>query len=298
MPHAFGDDERVAAKSHGDVVVPTGKATALVAVEPEFSLQALHDEADELLLCRTARYGDEEVVGRLRLALAPLNEKPEGLLLALGYKAARWSLAGAAALSLMACGGETELAALLTPDAVRPRALTTSPSPGPTASSAAISPWGTWTTDPQRATYRLMSRGLHLEVTVSLFAPEYMQPLSAWCPPPPETAQWPRRRTRSSPTSTAAKWMDLCRSLELRPREGRPEVASGRQHGTEFELRDTGSVLFPGLRLSEPLLPPVSCCCRNERWRCRAPCRARSNCEIDPRALTRQAGIRPRRDCR
>ncbi|WP_395854275.1 hypothetical protein [Cystobacter fuscus] len=94
MPHAFGDDERVAAKSHGDVVVPTGKATALVVVEPEFSLQvlidalgspALHDEADELLLGRTARYGDEEVVGWLRLALAPLNEKPEGLLLALGH---------------------------------------------------------------------------------------------------------------------------------------------------------------------------------------------------------------------
>lgn len=40
-------------------------------------------------------------------------------------KAARLSLAGAATLSLMACGGETELAALLTSDAVRPREITT-----------------------------------------------------------------------------------------------------------------------------------------------------------------------------
>jgi hypothetical protein len=41
-------------------------------------------------------------------------------------KAARWSLAGAAALSLAACGGETELATVLTPEDVRPRELTTS----------------------------------------------------------------------------------------------------------------------------------------------------------------------------
>jgi hypothetical protein len=43
MPHAFGDDERVAAKGDGDVVVPARKATALVVVEPELSLQILVD---------------------------------------------------------------------------------------------------------------------------------------------------------------------------------------------------------------------------------------------------------------
>jgi hypothetical protein len=94
MPHAFGDDERVAAKGDGDVVVPTRKATALVVVEPELSLQvlvdalgspALHDEADELLPGDAARHAHEEVVGRLWLALAPLDEKLEGLLLALGH---------------------------------------------------------------------------------------------------------------------------------------------------------------------------------------------------------------------
>ena len=37
MPHAFGDDERVAAKGYGDVVVQTRKATALVVVELELS---------------------------------------------------------------------------------------------------------------------------------------------------------------------------------------------------------------------------------------------------------------------
>jgi hypothetical protein len=74
MPHAFSGDERVAAKGDGDVVVPARKAAALVVVEPELSLQvlvnalgspALHDEANELLLCRTARHAHEEVVGRL-----------------------------------------------------------------------------------------------------------------------------------------------------------------------------------------------------------------------------------------
>src|SRR4051794_4158428 len=94
MPHAFGDDERVAAKGYRDVVVPTRKATALVVVDPELSLQvlvdalgspALHDEADELLPGDAVRHGDEEVVGRLWRALAPLDEKPEGLLLALGH---------------------------------------------------------------------------------------------------------------------------------------------------------------------------------------------------------------------
>jgi hypothetical protein len=58
-PHAFGDDERVTAKRYRDVMVSTRKATALVVIEPELSLQvlvntlgspALHDEANELLM--------------------------------------------------------------------------------------------------------------------------------------------------------------------------------------------------------------------------------------------------------
>lgn len=59
-------------------------------------------------------------------------------------KAARLSLAGAAALSLMACGGETELAAVLTPDAVRPRELTTSLS-GAAEKPSAVQTSGTGT---------------------------------------------------------------------------------------------------------------------------------------------------------
>lgn len=65
-----------------------------------------------------------------------------------------------------------------------------------------------------------------------------------------------RMRVNQRARRRRAEWLDLCRRLELRPREGRPEVASGRQHGAELELREPGSVLFLGLRLSEPLLPP------------------------------------------
>jgi hypothetical protein len=50
--------------------------------------------------------------------------------------------------------------------------------------------------------------------------------------------------------------MNLCRRLELSPREGMPEVASGRQYGAELELRDTGSALWLRVRLPQPLLPP------------------------------------------
>ncbi len=36
-PHAFSDDERVAAEGNGDVVVPAGEAPAFEVVEPELS---------------------------------------------------------------------------------------------------------------------------------------------------------------------------------------------------------------------------------------------------------------------
>ena len=58
MPHALGDEERVAAQSDGDVVVPALEAAAFVVVEAEFALQvlvaafdapALHGDADEFL---------------------------------------------------------------------------------------------------------------------------------------------------------------------------------------------------------------------------------------------------------
>jgi hypothetical protein len=65
-----------------------------------------------------------------------------------------------------------------------------------------------------------------------------------------------RMRVKQHARRRRVEWLDLCRRLELSPREERPEVASGRQHGAELELRDTGSVLFLGLRLSESLLPP------------------------------------------
>ena len=58
MPRTFGDDERVAAQDDGDVVMPTGEASALEVVEAELAFEvlvsafgspALHDDADELL---------------------------------------------------------------------------------------------------------------------------------------------------------------------------------------------------------------------------------------------------------
>ena len=57
MPHTFSDDERVAAKDDGDVVMPTGEPPAFVVIETELAFQilicplgspALHDKADEL----------------------------------------------------------------------------------------------------------------------------------------------------------------------------------------------------------------------------------------------------------
>src|SRR5678815_4013560 len=55
-PHTFSDDERVAAKYDGDVVVPSLKSAAFIVVEAEPALQilvgafgspALHDEPHE-----------------------------------------------------------------------------------------------------------------------------------------------------------------------------------------------------------------------------------------------------------
>src|SRR6266542_5239008 len=86
--HAFSDDERVAAEGDGDVVVPAREASAFEVVEPELSLQilvdalgapSLHDEPYELPLGDVRGQCREEVVGRLTLAVAPLDEKPLGV---------------------------------------------------------------------------------------------------------------------------------------------------------------------------------------------------------------------------
>src|SRR6266536_776561 len=88
--HAFGDDERVAAEGDGDVVVPAREASSFEVVEAELALQilvdtlgapSLHDEPDELSLGDGLGQRREEVVGRLLLAVAPLDEEPLGLAL-------------------------------------------------------------------------------------------------------------------------------------------------------------------------------------------------------------------------
>ena len=73
MPHAFGDDERVAAEGHRDVVMPTREAPSFEVVETKLALEIfvdalgpppLHHDADELSLRhargrveKTARWG-------------------------------------------------------------------------------------------------------------------------------------------------------------------------------------------------------------------------------------------------
>jgi hypothetical protein len=93
-PHTFSNDERVAAQGDRDVVVPAREAAAFVVVQPELALEvfvdalgspALHHQADELLLGSALWQGDEKVIGRFGLTVSPLNEQPEGFLLALGH---------------------------------------------------------------------------------------------------------------------------------------------------------------------------------------------------------------------
>src|SRR5688500_9316960 len=88
MPHAFPDDERVAAKDDRDMMVPAREASALKVVEAELALEvlirslrspALHHDTDERLLRSRPRCRAEEVVGRFVLAVAPLDEEPQGL---------------------------------------------------------------------------------------------------------------------------------------------------------------------------------------------------------------------------
>src|SRR5262245_4666236 len=90
MPRAFGDDERVAAENDRDVMMPARIPSALVVIQPEFTLEvfigalrspALHDSSDDLLLGHAPRKRTEEVVGGLVLPVAPLDQEPERLAL-------------------------------------------------------------------------------------------------------------------------------------------------------------------------------------------------------------------------
>src|SRR6266542_3356265 len=85
MPRAFGDDERVAAKNDGDVMVPSGKRASLEVVEPELAFEvfirtfgspAFLEKADDLLLAQSPRQGGEDELVRLRFALGPLDDEP------------------------------------------------------------------------------------------------------------------------------------------------------------------------------------------------------------------------------
>src|SRR5665213_1576185 len=89
MPTLLGNDEGVAAENDRDVVVPAGESSSLVMVKAEFAFEvlvgaldppALHYQADPLL-CGQLGAGDrnEEVVGRLGLAVAPFDEQGSGL---------------------------------------------------------------------------------------------------------------------------------------------------------------------------------------------------------------------------
>ena len=85
MPHAFRDDERVAAEGDGNVVVPAREAPSLEMVETEFALEVLvdafgppplHHDAYELPLRHSLGESRERVVGGFVLPVAPLDEQP------------------------------------------------------------------------------------------------------------------------------------------------------------------------------------------------------------------------------
>jgi hypothetical protein len=76
MPHTFGNDERVAAKDDRDVMVPAGKASAFVVVEPELVFEilvgalgspALHHHPYQSLLGEALGKGTQEAVRRQSL---------------------------------------------------------------------------------------------------------------------------------------------------------------------------------------------------------------------------------------
>ena len=90
-PHAFSDDERVAAEDDGDVVMPTRERAALEVVQTELALEllvralgapAFLDDAHDLLLGHAPRQGREHELRGLRFALRPLDHEPHRLAVA------------------------------------------------------------------------------------------------------------------------------------------------------------------------------------------------------------------------
>ncbi len=67
---------------------------------------------------------------------------------------------------------------------------------------------------------------------------------------------WYGPRARRRRQLRHAAWQELCLRLELVPVPGADRVASGRQQGVDFRLRDTGSALLLEVPLPRPVLPP------------------------------------------
>lgn len=67
-PHAFRDEERVAAEDNGDVVVPAGESTPLVVVETELALEILVDPLGPPALLDAALF--TAYVRRLQVSLS------------------------------------------------------------------------------------------------------------------------------------------------------------------------------------------------------------------------------------
>jgi hypothetical protein len=83
---AFSHREGVAGEDDGYVVMPAAEFAALVVVEAEFSFEvlvgalsapALRGDGDQGIERRVLGQRREVVVGRVGLAVAPLDEKPD-----------------------------------------------------------------------------------------------------------------------------------------------------------------------------------------------------------------------------
>src|SRR6266498_3949318 len=85
MPHAFADDERVAAENDGDVVIPAREAAALEVVETKlafeifvrpFNAPSLLDDANELPSRGVFGHRSQHIVRRVAFTFGPLDEQP------------------------------------------------------------------------------------------------------------------------------------------------------------------------------------------------------------------------------
>ena len=90
-PHTLGNDERVAAKYDGDVVMPAWKGAPLEVVEAELSLEFLVGslgspsflkDAHDLLLRHASRKTCKGKLRRPGFALGPLHDEPQGFAIA------------------------------------------------------------------------------------------------------------------------------------------------------------------------------------------------------------------------